>query len=696
MGATRIARHGFITYDRSDGLATDDIRSILEGPDGVLYVITGIHSHHLSRFDGRRFTSVTPRVPGYDASRDWFWGWGQIHFPDRQGEWWVATIGGLLRYPRTSRLEELGTVVPQRYTARDGLPSANLFRLYQDSRGDVWIGSWDATTLARWERSTDRFHAFSADEGWPSRAPTAFAEDRSGSVWIGLWSHHLARFRAGRFRIFTAAEGLPDSAVVSLFLDHNGQLWIGTNRDGLIHVADPTAEQPQFVAYTTREGLSSNNVRAITEDRVGRIYFWTGRGVDRLEPATGRIRHYTTADGLVPSGSDNQEAFCDREGRLWFGYNGLSRLDAASDGADPPAPPPIRITELRIRGVKYPISELGETSLSGVVFKPSENQIAIDFASLNFGVGEILRYQYKLEGSDRDWSPPAELRSVNYAYVRPGVHRFLVRAVNAEGLTSAMPASLSFQVLAPVWRRQWFVSLVVTAVACLVYGLHRYRVTQLLAVERLRTRIASDLHDDIGAGLSQIAILSEVAKREPGGTATAALLDQVANVSRELVDAMSEIVWAISPRHDSVDALVRRMRRFGSDVLAPRNVQFDLRVLQTEQQRLSPDVGRQMFLVFKEAINNAARHAASAHVSASLSIDRYHLLLTVADDGRGFDPNVADGDRRGHGLESLRRRAAAVGGHLDVVSAPGTGTRVVLHVPLTRGHLFSRNPGIPT
>lgn len=697
IGATRIARHGFVTYDQSDGLATQDIRSIQEGPDGTLYVVTGTHSRYLHRFDGRRFVTVTPKIPAYDETRDWFWGWGQTHFQDRNDAWWVATSAGLLRYPPATRLEDLSRTVPRRYLVRDGLTGTNLFKLYEDSRSDVWIGSWDGTGLTRWERSTGQFHAFAAAEGWSPTTPTAFAEDRSGGLWIGRWEHDVARFRGDRFRTFTRADGMPDSAVVSLFCDHAGQLWIGTSRDGLIRVVDPTAEQPHFTAYTTRQGLSSNNVRAITEDRWGRIYFWTGRGVDRLEPATGRIRRYTTADGLVPAGSDNQEAFRDRQGRLWFGFNGLSRLDPEPDSADAPAPPPIRITALRVRGTEYPISELGEANLSGIVLQPGENQLAIDFAALNFGVGEDLRYQYKLEGSDRDWTTPTGLRSVNYADVRPGSYRFLVRVIDAEGLASPVPAALQFQVLAPVWQRAWFLSVVAGALACLVYTLHRYRVAQLLAVERMRTQIASDLHDDIGAGLSQIAILSEVAKRAPDGAAAADLLDRVAAVSRELVDAMSEIVWAISPRRDSFEALVRRMRRFGSDVLAPRNVGFELRVLPIDHNpRLDPGLRRQMFLVFKEAINNAARHAACTDVVASLSVDRHQLVLTIIDNGRGFDASGLEQDGQGHGLASLHRRAADVGGRLDVVAASGAGTRVVLHVPLARRRLVPPNWSTPT
>jgi ligand-binding sensor domain-containing protein/signal transduction histidine kinase len=689
MASTRIASHGFVSYGRSDGLTPDDVRSMFEGHDGELYVITGTHSRFIHRFDGRRFTTVALDTLAYD-SFDWFWGWGQIHFPDRNGEWWVATIRGLLRYPPVKRLEELAQKVPRLYTTRDGLPSNYLFRLYEDSRGDVWVGGW-GSGLARWDRASNRFHAFNVGEGWLPNVPTAFMEDRSGDMWIGLWGHYLARYRNGRFTTFSQPNKVPDCIVVSLFLDHSGQLWIGTNRGGLLRLADPAADKPQFVAYTTQQGLSSNNVRAITEDHWGRIYFWTARGVDRLEPATGRIRHYTTADGLVPAGADNQEAFCDRQGRLWFGFMGLSRLDPEPDQPVPQSPP-IRITGIRVRGIAYPVSELGETDLSGLVLRPNQNQLEIDFASLNFGLGEVLRYQYKLEGSGSDWSPRSELRTVNFAEVRPGIYRFLVRAINAEGVASAAPAALSFRVLAPVWQRWWFLGLLLLAVVCVVYALHRYRMAQLVTLERIRLRIASDLHDDIGAGLSQIAILSEVAKRDVKVNASRAeeMLDHVANVSRELVDSMSEIVWAISPRRDSLTALVQRMRRFGGDLLAPRDIQFDFRVLQSDRDlELRPGLSRHTFLIYKEAINNVARHANCTHVNASLSFDRREIVLAISDDGRGLRTHLADHGLEGHGLASMRRRAGEMDGHIEFISEGGAGTRIVLHVPLKRKTVFS-------
>lgn len=413
--------------------------------------------------------------------------------------------------------------------------------------------------------------------------------------------------------------------------------------------------------------------------------------MDRLEPRTGAIRHYTEADGLVPSGSDHSIAFTDRHGCLWFGADGgLSRLEPEPDEFNA-VPPPIRITGVRLRGVPYRVSELGETNLSGLVLDPDQNAIQIEFASLNFGVGQVLRFQYKLEGTDQEWSSPTELRSVNYAKLRPGAYRFQVRTINAEGVVSSSPASFTFRLMAPVWQRWWFLSLVAVALGLLVYGGHRYRTAQLLAVERIRTRIASDLHDDVGAGLSQIAILSEVVKREtsPHGSQASELLDHMAGLSRDLVDSMGEIVWAISPRRDNLDALVQRMRRFASDVLAPRSIQFNFRVPPMDNDSsLGADVRRQVFLVFKEAVNNSARHAGCSQVSAALAFEKNALQLTVSDNGCGLNVAAEQNGRQGHGIESIRRRAAEMGGQIEIISGHGAGTRINLRVPLGRRRFF--------
>lgn len=688
MGSTRWARHGFINYGLADGLKTEDIRSITEGPDGQLYVVTGIHSHYIHRFDGKRFAGVEPFFPGHDASWDWGgWGWGQIHLQDHSGEWWVVTGYGLARYPRVKRLEDLAHTAPLAiYTVRDGLASNDIFRLYEDSRGDIWISAWGAVGLTRWERASRRFYRFEESARWPSSVATAFREDRNGNVWIGLWDRGLVRYRRGPREEFQSFDQIPDGSVLSIWQDHAGRLWVATTRGGLVRIDDPNAGQPQFRTYTKKDGLSSNDVRAITEDQHGRIYFWTGRGVDALQPETGGITHYTTADGLVPAGSDNQEAYCDHHGNLWFGFQGLSRFEPNWAPRAEASHPPLYIRRVRVTGVALPISELGATQLSGLVFQPGQNNLQIEFAGLNFGVGEIPQYQYKLEGSDKDWSTPSDLRTVNYADLSPGSYQFEVRLISGWGKTSPSPASVSFRILAPIWKRWWFLTLATLISGLAAFLLYQYRVNRLLELERIRTRIATNLHDDIGSTLTQIAILSEVANRKLEGSSPGASepLSRIAEISRDAVDAMSDIVWAVNPRKDTLGDLIQRMRRFASDVLSTRGIEFLLRTSGEQSETvLRGDLRQEIFLIFKEGINNIVRHAHCKRVEVSLSMEEGQLILNTMDDGKGLESGQDGGDgRHGHGLGSMKARAQNLAGTFHISSEPGRGTAISVRVPL--------------
>ncbi len=216
---------------------------------------------------------------------------------------------------------------------------------------------------------------------------------------------------------------------------------------------------------------------------------------------------------------------------------------------------------------------------------------------------------------------------------------------------------------------------------------YRSRIKRIVELERVRTRIATDLHDDIGSSLSQIAILSEVSRqrlgREQNGVGES--LAQIANTSRDLVDSMSDIVWAINPRRDRVSDLVQRMREFAGDVFTAREIEFSFRAPAAGLElRLDADVRRQLYLIFKEAVNNAARHSGCTQAEIEFEVAPDRLLLHVRDNGRGFD---LDGDaatsRNGNGLASMRERARALGGEIEIISQPNLGTAVKLNLPLS-------------
>ena len=255
----------------------------------------------------------------------------------------------------------------------------------------------------------------------------------------------------------------------------------------------------------------------------------------------------------------------------------------------------------------------------------------------------------------------------------------LLVACGVIGATAALSVEL------PAWQRWWLSALIGLGLAAAAYWAHRVRLARILDIERVRMHIATDLHDDIGASLSQIAILSEVTRQQIGDADPLAAdrLEAVATASRDLVDAMSDVVWAINPKRDSLTDLVHRMRRFANDALTPRDIALIFTgPPEGHDQQLGPEVRREIYLVLKESVNNAARHSGAAIVTVDLVASRHELHLTVHDNGHGFV--VSDVGDSGNGLASFRRRAARVNGTLGVTSGP-TGTTIDLFVPLGGG-----------
>jgi signal transduction histidine kinase/sugar lactone lactonase YvrE len=563
-----------------------------------------------------------------------------------------------------------------------------VFRIFEDSKGGIWASAQSprGDELMRWDPRTDRVRQFPASRipgGFFGELVSAFAEDRRGNIWMGLYIGGLYRYDGRGFRHFQPKDGVPGGRISAL-LARGDELWVGSDGGGLGHWTNTADERPRLETYDTAHGMSGDTVECILEDRQGRIYAGTTQGVDRLDPKTGSIRHFSS--GLPHA--EFTSAVRDRSGSLWFATKqGLSRLIPAEDR--PPVQPRVFITDLRIGGVPYPLSQLGETRLSRLELKPSQNRLQVEFVGLDYEPGDVLRYSYRLDGADSAWSPPRAQLAVNYAALTAGKYRFRVKAVTPEGVESASPAGIEFTVLPAMWRRWWFESLAAALAAALVFAAHRYRLMQVMNLERMRTAIATDLHDDIGSSLSHIAVLSEVARAgvKSENRRTQESLQRVAALAREMVDSLGDIVWSIRAVPDSLDSLVSRMREFGLDLLAGQGIDFELRSPPTGQSvpLLSLQARRHLFLVFKECVHNASRHSGCTAVKAEIKVVEREILLTVADNGRGLKPEGEPmGSRGGNGIPGMRQRAEILGGSLQLLSKPGEGCTLSMRLPLKR------------
>jgi signal transduction histidine kinase/ligand-binding sensor domain-containing protein len=676
LGIFRIEESGFTSYSSADGLGDARIAELMEDSHGRLCVVTSWeHGPDILVSDGAQFHRVPVRHP--DFIHYFGWGWNQYVVAGHDGSWWFPTGSGLLHFPKLERTEDLARTTPVLLGEQSPLGCREIFRTWEDPSGDVWITCISPKIeTVRWQRRTGAFQHWTEADGLPhDEGMLVFRAGPHGAIWMATGSRAV-RFRNERFESFPLGSAARQVYVRDMLVDSANRVWFATQRSGLFRCDNPNDDVPTFTQYTVKEGLSTDYVSSVLEDSAGYIYAGTARGVDRIDPrapiGSRRIRHFTATDGLPES--EESTAFRDRRGHLWFGtLAGLAELDPSKSARRPA--PEIYLTRVRVRGEDLPLPWQGSQKLS-LDLASDRNQVEIEYSAIDLSSPESLLYQYRLRGTGIDWSEPAERLDVNYASLPSGTFHFEVRAFDPDGQVSAQTAGFDFAIAVPLWRRWWVLTMLAILLTAAIMQVYNYRVRQLLAMERLRTRIATDLHDDIGASLTQISILTELARR---GTAPHVLTD-VADIARGLVSDMSDIVWAVNPRHDRFEGLVHRMRRFASDVLGGADIDVEF-----ETHGLPADVAvplearRPLYLVLKEAVNNVARHSGARKTAIRLELTQGNLRLTVADDGRGFDTAQA---HAGEGLVSVARRMREIGGVAKWESQPGEGTRFTAVLPL--------------
>lgn len=468
---------------------------------------------------------------------------------------------------------------------------------------------------------------------------------------------------------------LCDDYVHALSVDRQGHLWIGTG-DGFAHM-----ENEQCRTYRSDRpndhSLSSNHVTAIAQDSRGRVWIGTAdQGLNCFDPTGEDFVAYLCDPDDHRSLNNNTISSItrDRSGVLWVGTfgGGINKLVQTKDTSHIPSPV---FTSFTVSGRSIALPQTLSTTEQITLSYPDDS-FSCEFSVLDFTSPITRQYAYMLEGVDRDWVRSGTQRSAHYANLDDGDYTLRIISRQSDGIWDETGRTLHITVVPPFWKRWWFsLASAATGLLCLSL-LYRYRVSRLLEMERTRNRIARDLHDEVGSTLSSISYFADAIRGEtafPHASNTGKLLSLISESSLSARDAMSDIVWAIDPSNDCWEKVAAKLRRFSSDLLESKGIAYSIHIPPTAPYTFpSIEHRRNFWLLFKEMVCNAARHAQCTKVAIDLSVDNTSYCLVVADNGLGFDPEIPSG---GNGIGNMRVRAAFLEASLELRTSPGQGTR---------------------
>jgi signal transduction histidine kinase/ligand-binding sensor domain-containing protein len=715
-----------IAFSRTNGFPSDWVTDLCEDREGNLWVGTG----------GGGLAAVRRGIIQTMSPPDEWQGRAVLSVcPGRDGSLWVGTEGAGLYQFRDGQW--------RRFAQGDGIAAPYVWSVIEDAQDNLWIGTWNGVHVRR----GDRFEAVPGlekmtehvtallptregglwlgtgtglirhDKGnrvWPAAGsnPTkgdvrALAEALDGTVWFGTAGGGLGRLKNGLVQWFHKADGLASEYIGCLHFENEDTLWIGTLGGGLNRFKDG-----RFSAIGIEQGLPNGFIAHIEDDGAGNFWMSSHNGLIRVSKAglnaladrsvnDGHFRSYGLSDGMptLNCSSGLQAAGCKTaDGRLWFATS--RGLVAASPGdvRTNQLPPPIVVEQMLLDD--KPLSLTNDAMLPFRI-PPGRHRIDFQFTGLSFIASERVQFKHRLKNWESDWVNSGTKRTVNYSYLPPDDYVFEVMARNTDGVWSADSARVAFTVQPFFWQTLWFRvvagAMLIAGGAAIVWFDTRRRMRLKLeelerqrAVENERARIAKDIHDDLGSTLTQITMLSDPGREGQEGVEwLTQSLDRIHNTARDLTRSMDEIVWAVNPHHDTVDSLVAYLEKFALDFLQTANVRCRLDVpLEFPVVPLNADARHNLFLAFKEALNNVIKHSGATEVGISFVLTSRGLCITVRDNGRGFatQPEPADNSmgpdrpRQGNGLLNMHRRMAKVGGDCEIIGAPGQGTTVTFTI----------------
>lgn len=662
-------------FTTRDGLGNDYVSSVYESRDGTVWA--GTNGGGLSLLRKGRISTISLK---HVLSNDFI----RTVCEPRSGGLWIGTWGGGIALHSQGRVSQPAFL--------RSFPGRHIRDIIEDRKGNIWVAS---NGQGVYKYADGRWTPLDTRNGLSNVFVSCIAEDSSGTIWIGTSGGGLNRLREDSVTILRKGKGLTSDFVTSLYADTDQALWVATNGGGLCRLRGGHTD-----SWGTSAGLVDNVIFAIVDDQEGNLWLTGPRGITRvskreLSEHTGgsggrmHIINFDESDGMRSSecsGGSQRSGQRTRDGKIWIPtVDGLVAIDLRS---------------IRKETLKFPlyIEQIAIDKVARDITLPitadfGNGEIEVQYAALSFRNAKKLQFRYRLEGFETEWQVVGSRRTAFYTNVPPGQYVFHVEADAGTVEEAPQHASLAFDILPPFWMTWWFRSMLGLGLIGVIAGSVRYFSTQKLkrrlekvegqaALERERVRISKDMHDELGASLTKISLLSELAKRNTHKPEEIlGHLDKVSIAARETANTMDELVWAVNPKNDSLDNLAAYLLQYIEEYISDSNLQCKIELPDDLPPRhVSAEVRHHIFLVVKEGLNNIVKHSGATSVHASLSYVDSSLAIKLQDNGRGFSQQSVG--RFSDGLGNMRRRMESIGGAFTVDSKLKQGTTIEISVSM--------------
>lgn len=620
---------------------------------------------------------------------------------DSKGNMWIGSRGeGITKIHKTSLqngIIEESTYYKKNRHHPNSLADNIVQCIFEDSKGNIWVGTNDGLDL--YNPDTDDFTHIKHREGDSTSLidnriqSNAIIEDNQGNLWIGTWSgisrmHYDPEVEAEKIHFSNYSSnthGLSDNRITGLLFD-NDIIWVSTAGGGLnkLETIQNQPKQNMFTHFKEEDGLPNNLIYSIIDDNNNNLWISTNNGLSKFNPETEEFHNYYKSDGLLCNQFYWSAIYKDKEGNIYVGsIKGLNSFNP-NDIFENKHIPPIVISDIllsnrSIHSLPEQENLLYKFNAGDILELPYYNySYTFEFVALDFSNSEKNQYAYYMDGVDDEWIYAGNRRFVTYSNLKDGHYIFRVKGSNDDGLWNNEGTSVEIIIHPPFWKTWWFISLISFIMIGNIGYIIFLKIRRYLEIEKIRNQIAADLHDNIGAGLTEISIITEVLSRKSeikNKHEIQEYLLRIGNNSRELVDSMSDIIWLINPKNDRLYKLILRLGDSYRDVFLQAGISFQIKNIGSlEKLVIKPDMRQHLFLIFKEGLNNCIKHSKCKSIVFKANVKGRFLTIQLVDDGKGFD---LLSKKSGNGLQNMIERGRKINGELKIFSEIGKGTEVL-------------------